>query len=193
MEPALWCNRGSLAQNCTEVSYTKKSPTGNNTVTTKHLSVQQRIKKQSEIGEERNGLAHLCALSPPQLKSMYCEHQVPGTTLGTGATPITEQQRVLFCSHKLTFKQGEADHSYRQVEKNNNGERKREKDALLDRTARAECSNKWHFSRHFWSETRSHRKSAAGRTSKTKCPEAAKPPRKPWGEGTYWLLRVKCG
>lgn len=61
----VWCNRGSLAQNCREVSYTKKSHTGNNTVTTKRLSVEQRINKQSEIREERVWLAHLCALSPP--------------------------------------------------------------------------------------------------------------------------------
>lgn len=84
--------------------------------------------------------------SPPDLKSKYCERQVPGTTPGTGATPITAQQRVLFCSHELTFKQGEADHGYRQVQKRQavekNNERKGEKDALLDRTGRAECSNK---------------------------------------------------
>lgn len=49
---------------------------------------------------------------------------------------------------ELTFKQGEADHGYSQVqkrqavEKNNNGERKGEKDALLDRAGREECSHK---------------------------------------------------
>lgn len=72
----------------------------------------------------------------------------PGTILGAGATSVTEQQRFCSALTELTCKQGEAEHGYKQVqkrqavEKNNEGGSKGEKDAILNRAGRAECSNK---------------------------------------------------